>query len=233
VSRGRGATVTVGTIVGERACRLTCAKRGGRRVRITLMPCRAACGTMPHASTRPEAKTRRRPWPQPQGAPAVPSFDIVSRIDLQELDNAINNTRKQVASRYDFRNAKTEINFDRKEKKLHLITEDKMKMEAVKEMLQSNAAKRGIEIKSLKFGDFLPGAQANIKCEVTVREGIDIDNARKIVKMIKDTKMKVQASIQGEEVRVSGNKIDDLQAVIQLLRGSGFELPLQFVNMKR
>jgi len=197
---------------------------------VLFMPSAAVVGCSPQ---RRQAGRCLRRVERISRSHAVPSFDIVSRIDLAELDNALNNTRKQVASRYDFRNSKTEINFDRKEKKLHIITEDKMKMEAIKEMLQAHAAKRGIEIKSLKFGDFLPGAQANIKCEVTIREGIDQDNAKKMVKLIKDTKMKVQASIQGDELRVSGNKIDDLQAVMQLLRGNPGELPLQFVNMKR
>jgi cyclic-di-GMP-binding protein len=162
----------------------------------------------------------------------VPSFDIVSRVDLQEIDNAVNNTRKQIAQRYDFRESKTEINFDRKEKKLQLQTEDKMKMEAVREMLMASAAKRKIDLKALHFADIQTAAGASVKREVKIVEGIEQDIARKIVKMIKDAKLKVQASIHGEEVRVSGKQIDDLQSVITMLRDADLGVPLQFVNMK-
>ena len=164
----------------------------------------------------------------------MPSFDVVSRIDLQEVDNAVNNTRREVATRYDFRNTVTVIDFDRKEKKLKITAADEMKMEAVREMLLNHAGKRKIDLKAFKFGDVQPGAQTNVKCEVTLRDGIEQEMAKKIVKTIKDAKLKVQASIQGDELRVSGKKIDDLQAVIALLRapGSGADVPLQFINMK-
>lgn len=162
----------------------------------------------------------------------MPSFDIVSRVEMQEVDNAVNNTVKAITQRFDFRGSKTEITLDKKEKKIRILTEDKMKMEAVRETLQQNAVKRKIDLKTLKFDEPQVAAGSNLRSEVTIREGIDQDTAKKIVKTIKDSKIKVQASIQGEEVRVSGKKIDDLQEVIALVRGAGIEVPLQFINMK-
>lgn len=162
----------------------------------------------------------------------MPSFDIVSRVEMQEVDNAVNNTLKAIAQRFDFRGSKTELTLDKKEKKIRILTEDKMKMEAVKEMLQQNAVKRKIDLKTLKFEEPQTAAGDTLRREVIIKEGIDQDTAKKIVKLIKDAKMKVQASIQGEEVRVSGKKIDDLQEAIALVKGGGIEIPLQFVNMK-
>lgn len=162
----------------------------------------------------------------------MPSFDIVSRVEMQEIDNAVNNTVKAIQQRFDFRGSKTEVTLDKKEKKIRILTEDKMKMEAVKEMLQQNAVKRKIDLKTLKFEEPQPAAGSQLRREVVIKEGIDQDTAKKIVKLIKDAKMKVQASIQGDEVRVSGKKIDDLQQAIALVRGAGLDLPLQFVNMK-
>lgn len=162
----------------------------------------------------------------------MPSFDIVSRVDLQEVDNAVNNTRKEIASRYDFRGSKTEVNFDRKEKTITVLTEDDMKMEAVREMFLARASKRGIDLKSFKFEETQPTAHGHRKRTVKVLEGIEQDIAKRIVKHIKDTKIKVQASIQGNEVRVSGKQRDDLQTAMQLVREMGVEVPVQFVNFK-
>ena len=162
----------------------------------------------------------------------MPSFDIVSRVDEQEVDNAVNNTRKEIATRYDFRNTKTQITHDRKGKLIHVVTEDKMKMEAVREMLIAKAVKRDIDIKSFQFEDPKPTSDAAFKRDIRIREGIDKDSAKKIVKLIKEAKLKVQASIQGDEVRVSGKKLDDLQAVIAMVEQSDMQMPLQFVNMK-
>ena len=162
----------------------------------------------------------------------MPSFDIVSKVEMHELDNAVNNTRKEISTRYDFRNSKTQVTVDKKEKIIHVVTDDKMKMEAVREMLLSNAAKRKLDLKSFKFEDPQPTSDAALKRDVKIREGIDKDTAKGIVKTIKGTKLKVQASIQGDEVRVSGKKIDDLQAVISMLNEADIDIPLQYVNMK-
>ncbi len=163
----------------------------------------------------------------------MPSFDIVSRIDLQEVDNAVNITRKAILSRYDFRGSKTEIALDKKEKKIHVTTEDDMKLRAVQDTLIENLVKRKVDTKSLDVKASQMAAQGMIQREIAIKEGVDSDTARDIVKMIKDKKLKVQAAIQENQVRVTGKKIDDLQEVIQMLRGASLPIPLQFVNMQR
>ncbi|MCW5764688.1 MAG: YajQ family cyclic di-GMP-binding protein [Phycisphaeraceae bacterium] len=162
----------------------------------------------------------------------MPSFDIVSRFNFAELDNAINNTLKAIASRFDFRGATAEISVDRKEKKLRILTDDGTKLRGIREMFESAAHRRGLDLKAFKWGEGEAGAAGKLKCEVKIQDGIEQDIAKQIVKQIKDSKLKVQASIQGEEVRVNGKQIDDLQSVIRLLNGANLGLPLQFVNMK-
>jgi len=163
----------------------------------------------------------------------MPFFDIVSRIDLQEVDNAVNITKKAISSRYDFRQSKTEITFDKKEKKISVTTEDDMKMRAVQETLIENLVKRKVDRRCLDAKPNQMAAQGMIQREIALKEGVDSDTARAIVKMIKDKKLKVQAAMQEGQVRVTGKKIDDLQEVIQMLRGAGLPIPLQFVNMQR
>jgi len=162
----------------------------------------------------------------------MPSFDIVSRVDLQEIDNAVNNTLKEVANRYDFRGTRTELTFDRKEKSLHMVAGDKMKMDALKEMFLQKAVKRGLEIKVFDFEEPTPTSGGALKRDVKLREGIEQPLAKKIVAKIKESKIKVQGSIQGDEVRVTGKQIDDLQAIIALLKQDEYDTPLQFVNFK-
>jgi len=163
----------------------------------------------------------------------MPSFDIVSRIDLQEVDNAVNITRKAILSRFDFRQSKTEITLDKKEKKIRVTTEDDMKMRAVQEGLIENLVKRKVDTKGLEVKPSQMAAQGMIQREISIKEGVDSDTARNIVKMIKDKKLKVQAAIQESQVRVTGKKIDDLQEVIQMLRAVNLPIPLQFVNTER
>ena len=163
----------------------------------------------------------------------MPFFDIVSRIDLQEVDNAVNISKKAIASRYDFRQSKTEITFDKKEKKISVTTEDDMKMRAVQETLIENLVKRKVDRRCLDAKPNQMAAQGMIQREIALKEGVDPDTARAIVKLIKDKKLKVQAAMQEGQVRVTGKKIDDLQEVIQMLRGAGLPIPLQFVNMQR
>ena len=163
----------------------------------------------------------------------MPSFDIVSRIDLQEVDNAVNITRKAILSRFDFRQSKTEITLDKKEKKIRVTTEDDMKMRAVQEGLIENLVKRKVDTKGLEVKLSQMAAQGMIQREISIKEGVDSDTARNIVKMIKDKKLKVQAAIQESQVRVTGKKIDDLQEVIQMLRAGNLPIPLQFVNTQR
>jgi cyclic-di-GMP-binding protein len=163
----------------------------------------------------------------------MPSFDIVSRIDLQEVDNAVNITKKGILSRYDFRETKTEIALDKKEKKIRITTEDDMRMRAVQDSLIENLVKRKVDTKGLETKANEMAAQGMIQREIVIKEGVDSDTARNIVKMIKDRKLKVQAAIQENQVRVTGKKIDDLQEVIQIVRGANLPIPLQFVNMQR
>ena len=163
----------------------------------------------------------------------MPSFDVVNRIDLQEVDNAVNISKKAIASRYDFRQSKTEITFDKKEKKISVTTEDDMKMRAVQETLIENLVKRKVDRRCLDAKPNQMAAQGMIQREIALKEGVDPDTARAIVKLIKDKKLKVQAAMQEGQVRVTGKKIDDLQEVIQMLRGAGLPIPLQFVNMQR
>jgi uncharacterized protein YajQ (UPF0234 family) len=163
----------------------------------------------------------------------MPSFDIVSRVDLQEVDNAVNITKKAILSRYDFRNSKTEISIDKKDKKIRVITEDDMKLRAVQDSLIENLVKRKVDRKSLDLKAAEPAAHGMLQREIAIKEGVDSETARSIVKIIKDKKLKVQAAIQENQVRVTGKKIDDLQEVIQMLRASQMPIPLQFVNMQR
>lgn len=162
----------------------------------------------------------------------MPSFDIVSQVDLQEIDNAINNTKKELQGRYDFRNTKTTIELNKKDGVLTLHTEDEMKVRALREMLATHLAKRKVDPRALEYGEVQPALGSTIKVEIKIHQGVPSDTAREIVKMIKETKLKVQAAIQDDQVRVSGKKIDDLQAVIKMLRESAIKIPLQFVNMK-
>ncbi len=162
----------------------------------------------------------------------MPSFDIVNKIDAQEVDNAVNNTTKEVTNRYDFRGLKTEINYDRKENSINLIIADEMKLQAVREMLIRNFIKRKISPKVLNFNPPEGTSQGNLKVFVELKDGISKETAKQITKEIKYLKMKVQPTIQDNQVRVSGKKIDDLQAVIQHLKSKDFGIPLQFVNMK-
>jgi uncharacterized protein YajQ (UPF0234 family) len=162
----------------------------------------------------------------------MPSFDIVNKIDMQEVDNAVNNAKKEIATRYDLRQARSELDLDRKEGKINILAADEMKLKAIKEIVITQLVRRKIEAKGLHFADHESTSQGHLKCEGTFRQGIDKDTARKIVKLVKDTKMKVQAAIQDDQVRVTGKKIDDLQSVIAMLKEKDIEIPLQFVNMK-
>jgi uncharacterized protein YajQ (UPF0234 family) len=161
------------------------------------------------------------------------SFDIVSRIDFQEVDNAVNISKKAILARYDFRGSKTEITLDKKEKKIHVLTEDEMKMRAVQDTLVENLVKRKVDRRYLEPKANEMAAQGMIRREIAIKEGVDSEQARNIVKMIKDKKLKVQAAIQDQQVRVTGKNIDDLQSVIQMLRAANLPIPLQFVNMQR
>lgn len=162
----------------------------------------------------------------------MPSFDIVNRVDAQEVDNAVNNTLKELRGRYDFRGSMTDIELNKTDMTIAITTEDEMKLRAIKEMLSINCTKRKIDPKSLQFGKSEPTTKGHVKQTVRIMQGIDKDVARKIVKEIKDLKLKVQPAIQDDQVRVTGKQIDDLQTVIHHLKQKDMEIPMQFVNMK-
>jgi uncharacterized protein YajQ (UPF0234 family) len=159
----------------------------------------------------------------------MPSFDIVSEIDHHELSNAIDQTNREVSTRFDFRGSDAKV--EQTEKELVLHAENEFQLQQMQDILHIKLAKRGIDIMALSVGEpILQNRRARLS--ITIKQGIDTETARKIVKLIKDSKMKVQASIQGEQVRVTGKKRDDLQEVIALLRETKLELPLQFNNFR-
>ncbi|SMP68906.1 hypothetical protein SAMN06295888_11695 [Desulfonatronum zhilinae] len=162
----------------------------------------------------------------------MPSFDIVSKVDLQEVDNAVNNVRKELDTRFDFRNVKTDLDLNRKEKVLHVVTGDEMKMRAIQDLLKVHFTRRKLDPRSMEFKELEATSQGRVKMDILIKEGISKDTAQKIVKLIKAQKLKVQAAIQDEQVRVTGKKIDDLQAVIKLMDDQELDVPLQHVNMK-
>ncbi|KAA3659858.1 MAG: YajQ family cyclic di-GMP-binding protein [Calditrichaeota bacterium] len=162
----------------------------------------------------------------------MPSFDIVNKVDQQEVDNAVNNTLKEISTRYDFRGSITSIELNKKDMVVTINTEDEMKMRAVKDMLSVAFSKRKINPKNLKFGNPEPTSKGHLKLNTTILQGIDKDEARRIVKEIKGLKLKVQPAIQEDQVRVTGKKIDDMQTVIQHLKNSRIEIQTQFVNLK-
>jgi len=162
----------------------------------------------------------------------MPSFDVVSRVDMQEMDNAVNQVKKEIGTRFDFRGSKTQISLDRKEGKIQVLTEDDMKLRAVKDMLIAKVVRRSIDAEALTFGVSEKAAGDMVRQDVSVTNGIDTETARKVVKAVKDTKLKVQAAIQGDEVRVTGKKRDDLQEVITVLKETDLGMPLQFVNYR-
>jgi uncharacterized protein YajQ (UPF0234 family) len=165
--------------------------------------------------------------------PAAASFDITSTIDFQEVDNALNQARKEVGQRYDFKGATVEINLNAAEKTLTLITDDEMKMNAVWEIIQTRLVRRGVAVKNFKPSDSEPAASGKVRRVVTIQQGIPIEAAREIVKFIKDQKLKkVQAAIQADQVRVSSPSKDELQDAIRVLREHDFGVALQFGNYR-
>jgi uncharacterized protein YajQ (UPF0234 family) len=162
----------------------------------------------------------------------MPSFDVVSKVDEQEADNAVNQVVKEVQTRYDLKNSKCTVEFDKKELLITLFADDKMKLRALTDILNEKMAKRGIGVRALEYKDPEDATGGAIRQKVKIKQGISQDDARKIVKTVKELNLKkVQAQIQQDQVRVNGPKRDDLQAAIAGLREK-IELELQFVNFK-
>ena len=162
----------------------------------------------------------------------MPTFDIVSRIDIQKLDNAINAAVKEISTRYDFHTSKSKVELDKKEMVIHILTENEMRMQAIIDIIIARMVKQTLSSKSLDQGKELYASGNMVKKDIKIKQGVDKENSKKLVKMIKDTGMKVQPSIMDEQVRVSGKKIDDLQKVISFLESSDVPIPLQFENFR-
>ena len=162
----------------------------------------------------------------------MPSFDIVCEVDLQEVDNAVNQASKEIGNRFDFRGGKSEVNFDKNNEKIKIIADDDMKLRAIKTMLETKFAKRGLDCRLLVYGKEEEGSGGIIRQEVSIKKGLEKDEAKKITKQIKELKLKVQPQIRDDLVRVTAKKIDDLQDVITQLKANDLGLPLDYINMR-
>lgn len=162
----------------------------------------------------------------------MPSFDIASKVDLQTLDNAVNTVKKEISNRFDFKNSPVEINLNKKDFLVTLEVESEMKMKQVIDVLISRSMKQGIEPSAFDFSKDAHQSGKLLKKEVPVTNGLQQENAKKIVKLIKDKGLKVQAAIMDDIIRVTGKKIDDLQTVIATCKQANLDIPLQFINMK-
>ncbi len=160
------------------------------------------------------------------------SFDVVSKIELTEVGNAIQQALKEIHTRYDLKDSKTSIELNEKDHKILLASQDEYKLKAVIEVLEGKLVKRKVPLKGITYGALIPSAGSSVKQEAALQQGIPIEKAREIVRKIKDAKLKVQASIQGDLVRVSGRDRDALQSAIKVLRESDFGIDMQFTNYR-
>jgi len=160
----------------------------------------------------------------------MPSFDVVSEVDTQEVRNAVEQANREIGTRFDFKGSDSRI--EQKDNLLVIYSDDEFKAGQVRDILQNRLAKRKVDVAALDYGPVEKAGGDTVRQEIAVRQGIDQDTSKKIVKMIKSSKLKVQASIQGEKVRVSGKKRDDLQSLMALLRKQELGLPLQFNNFR-
>lgn len=162
----------------------------------------------------------------------MPSFDIVCEVDFQEIDNAVNQAAREIDNRFDFKGGKSRVEFDKESKKIQIVADDDLKLRAIHQILEQKMAKRNVDLRGLVYSDEIEGSGNVLKQHVDLRSGLEKEDAKKVTKKIKDSKMKIQAQIQDDQVRVTGKKIDDLQACISMLKESDLGLPLQFVNMR-
>ena len=163
---------------------------------------------------------------------ADPSFDVVSEVNLPEVANAVAQAQKEIAQRYDLKGTSAGIELEQTDKELTLTADHDFGLKAVNDMLQSKLSKRGVSLKSLEYGKVEPAAKGTVRQKVTILQGIASEKAKEIVKAVKDSKIKVQVAIQGEQVRVTGKKRDELQSVIALLREKDFGIAIQFTNYR-
>jgi uncharacterized protein YajQ (UPF0234 family) len=160
------------------------------------------------------------------------SFDIVSKVDMQEVKNAIDQAVREIDTRFDFKGSESTIELDEKTSTIKLASDSETRIKAVVDVLQSKFHKRGIEISSLELGKIEPASKGSVRQTATIKQGLDIDTARKVVKIIKDLGLKVQPAIQGDQVRVTAKVRDDLQTVIAKLKAEDLNVPLQFLNYR-
>lgn len=160
------------------------------------------------------------------------SFDIVSRVDLQEVSNAVQQAVKEIGQRFDFKGSKTGIELDKDKSEIILISDDEYKLRSVIEILKNKLVKRNVPLKTLLFGKIEKAAGETVRQTLTLQQGISTERAKEIVKLIKDTKIKAQAEIRKDEVRVRAKKIDDLQSVIAMLKSKEFDYNIEFINYR-
>ncbi|MCL6559045.1 MAG: YajQ family cyclic di-GMP-binding protein [Firmicutes bacterium] len=158
------------------------------------------------------------------------SFDIVSQVDFQEVTNAVNQAIKEMKTRFDFKGSRSDIIFDGEQ--ITLVGDDEFKLKNVIDILEGKLVKRGVNLKALRYGKIEPAAKDTVRQKVTLVQGVDKEKAKVITKMVKDSKLKVQATVQGDQVRISGKNRDDLQKIIQMIKSQEFDIPLQFVNFR-
>ena len=162
----------------------------------------------------------------------MPSFDFVSDVDLQHVDDAINIVSREVSQRFDFRGSKSSIEFDRNNKKINIIADDDLKLRAIKQLLEQKMAKRSLDLRCLQYQKESVGNQGLLKQEVFIKDGLSKEEAKKIAKIIKDSKLKIQTQIQDQQLRISGKKIDNLQEAITLVEDAQMPFPLRPTNMR-
>lgn len=160
------------------------------------------------------------------------SFDVVSEVDLEEVRNAVNQSMKEIVQRFDLKGSGSSIELDDKEANLTLASADEFRLQAVNDILQKKLVKRGVSLKALSYGTIDPAAKGSVRQTVTLQQGISMEKAKEIVKFIKGTKLKIQAAIQQDTVRVSGKDRDTLQAIIAELKEQDFEIDMQFTNYR-
>ena len=160
------------------------------------------------------------------------TFDVASKIDLTEVLNAVQQASKEIQTRYDLKDSKSSVELKEKENKIYLASSDEYKLKAVNEILGQKLVKRNVPLKGLEYGEITPATHGSVRQEITLQQGISTEKAKEVIKTIKDSKLKVQTTIQGDVVRVSGKDRDTLQQAIALLRGKEFGIDMQFINFR-
>ena len=158
------------------------------------------------------------------------SFDIVSQVNLQEVSNAVDQAVRELRTRFDFKGSRSDIQYDGEQ--ITLTGDDEFKLKNVVDILEAKLVKRGIHLKALRYGKVEPSAKDTVRQRVSLVQGVDKDIAKVITKLVKDSKVKVQATVQGDQVRISGKNRDDLQAIMQMVKDREFDIPLQFINYR-